>query len=669
MVKKFSGKNSQKCEAVRQAMRRVQRVGSERMPWATFYKEVSRLTGFNNVVTVRNWMQDKAMSLKPAWVDDPAKHTGANGPFNGIAFQDLDETNCVKVVGDVALSCLGKSTSIQLENGVTAKSRRFPASDYGTIEKAMEAALKHTQHVAARTSYYSDDPMAKKIREPPKEEGEKEEEEDGEGGWGSTHGRPRRARSAPLKMREAVSAGDVDAILGPDDNNDSDSSAGDVDAFLGPDDNNDSDSSDGARAPPAISEPPGFEGMSDQDLRDELVNKWGYAEILLKGPGGEGWTPRESLVGWLRKVRQKPLQQLKKELTSAEPDEGILVESPAAAKARALAAADLAAIREAYAREKEDAGSERAPSQMRKKSEERGCGGTRPEALNKLLEPLGDGTGRFGLACCVARGVIKFGSLRCMTQERLGDYVGRGKAVYERLGPKSKPHVDFVQRLAAEMKFKNLSRYFYGSMCHCHLDNVTSLLQRVEKKLSSAAPGAARTPGRARGAKMTGGGTKRQKVEKVEKVESPSATTSATDEDNDSTSDGIVDQAVYDRSPFGPGQLVLVPANAFGDDYADENPETLPGTLLSIKHVELDEAGEERRIWDVRYETGPFETDESFFVRRVSIGRGRRARGFERRSRRRRGHRAQEAAAAGHGVVTREESIFYHYDDQPQRSI
>ena len=186
-------------------------------------------------------------------------------------------------------------------------------------------------------------------------------------------------------------------------------------------------------------------------------------------------------------------------------------------------------------------------------------------------------------------------------------------------------------------------------MCRCHLDNVTSLLHRVEKKLSSAAPGAAQTPGgRARGAKMTGGGTKRQKVEKVEKVESPSATSSATDEDNDSTSDGIVDQAVYDRSPFGPGQLVLVPANAFGDDYADENPETLPGTLLSIKHVELDEAGEERRIWDVRYETGPFETDESFFVRRVSIGRGRRARGFERRSRRRRGHRAQEAAAAGH---------------------
>ena len=298
----------------------------------------------------------------------------------------------------------------------------------------------------------------------------------------STHGRPRRASvelSRPSRSGRAQPGRWADAGCSDEDDDDHEEFEA------------------GAEAPPAISEPPGFEGMSDQDLRDELVNKWGYAEILLKGPGGEGWTPRESLVGWLRKVRQKPLQQLKKELTSAEPDEGILVESPAAAKARALAAADLAAIREAYAREKEDAGSERAPSQMRKKSEQKGCGGTRPEALNKLLEPLGDGTGRFGLACCVARGVIKFGSLRCMTQERLGDYVGRGKAVYEHLGPKSKPHVDFVQRLAAEMKVKNLSRYFYSSMCRCHLDNVTSLLQREEKKKASKrarAPAPAQCP-------------------------------------------------------------------------------------------------------------------------------------------------------------------------------
>ena len=222
----------------------------------------------------------------------------------------------------------------------------------------------------------------------------------------STHGRPRRARSAPLKMREAVSAGDVDA-------------------FLGPDDNNDSDSSDG---------------------------------------------------------------------------EGILVESPAAAEARALAA-DPAAIREAYARELRHDGDDRPA----KDTAEPSCGGVGSLAatgrLGTLLAPMNDGTGRLGLACCVAKGAIKYGSLRCTTEEKLRDYARRGQEVYEDLGPKPKDHVDFIQRLEAELKSKNLSRYFYSSMCRCHLDNVTSLLHRVEKKLSSAAPGAAQVvPGRAGGA-------------------------------------------------------------------------------------------------------------------------------------------------------------------------
>ena len=52
MAKKFKGEDPQKCEAVRQAMRRVRRVGKERMSWATFYKEVSRLADFNNPLTV-----------------------------------------------------------------------------------------------------------------------------------------------------------------------------------------------------------------------------------------------------------------------------------------------------------------------------------------------------------------------------------------------------------------------------------------------------------------------------------------------------------------------------------------------------------------------------------------------------------------------------------------
>ena len=81
---------------------------------------------------------------------------------------------------------------------------------------------------------------------------------------------------------------------------------------------------------------------------------------------------------------------------------------------------------------------------------------------------------------------------------------------------------------------------------------------------------------------MAGGGTKRQKVEPP----------SAMDEDDASDSDEeFMAPTVYARSPFRRGEEVLVPANAFGDDYAAENPETLSGTLICIKSVERDEAG------------------------------------------------------------------------------
>ena len=174
--------------------------------------------------------------------------------------------------------------------------------------------------------------------------------------------------------------------------------------------------------------------------------------------------------------------------------------TPQRKKARALAA-DPAAIREAYARELRHDGDDRPA----KDTAEPSCGGVGSLAatgrLGTLLAPMNDGSGRLGLACCVAKGAIKYGSLRCTTEEKLRDYARRGQQVYEDLGPKPKDHVDFIQRLEAELKSKNLSRYFYSSMCRCHLDNVTSLLHRVEKKLSSAAPGAAQVvPGRAGGA-------------------------------------------------------------------------------------------------------------------------------------------------------------------------
>ena len=116
-----------------------------------------------------------------------------------------------------------------------------------------------------------------------------------------------------------------------------------------------------------------------------------------------------STHGRPRRARSAPLKMREAADVSSSDDE-MVVESPAAAEALALAA-DPAAIREAYAQEKQDTGSERAPSQTRKKSEQTGCGGTRPEARNMLLEPLEEGSRHLGLACCVARGVIKYGSL------------------------------------------------------------------------------------------------------------------------------------------------------------------------------------------------------------------------------------------------------------------
>ena len=260
--------------------------------------------------------------------------------------------------------------------------------------------------------------------------------------------------------------------------------------------------------------------------------------------------------------------------------------------------------------------SSNADAVKRKKNKRKGCGGTRPEARNKLLEPLNNGTGHLGLACCVAQDEIKYGSLRQITEEKLGDYLSRAKAAYEHLTPNAKQHVDFIQRLEAELKFKKHNRYFFSSKCSCHVTSVSKLLHRVEKKNNHAAPGAAQTvPGRAGGAEMAGGDTKRQKVEPPSAMDEDDADASDSDEE-------FMAPAVYARSPFRRGEKVLVPANAFGDDYAAENPETLSGTLICIKSVERDEAGEERRIWDVQYETGPFETDESFFdtdeTRRVS---------------------------------------------------
>jgi hypothetical protein len=62
-------------------------------------------------------------------------------------------------------------------------------------------------------------------------------------------------------------------------------------------------------------------------------------------------------------------------------------------------------------------------------------------------------------------------------------------------------------------------------------------------------------------------------------------------------------------SKWRPGMRVVVPARAFGEEWALENPGDYPGTI-----VELDEECAAGRTWLVDYEDGPTSTDEAFFV-------------------------------------------------------
>ena len=62
-------------------------------------------------------------------------------------------------------------------------------------------------------------------------------------------------------------------------------------------------------------------------------------------------------------------------------------------------------------------------------------------------------------------------------------------------------------------------------------------------------------------------------------------------------------------SRWRPGQAIVVPALAFGAEWALENPGEYAGTI-----VELDEESPAGRTWLVEYADGPTETDENFFI-------------------------------------------------------
>ena len=64
-------------------------------------------------------------------------------------------------------------------------------------------------------------------------------------------------------------------------------------------------------------------------------------------------------------------------------------------------------------------------------------------------------------------------------------------------------------------------------------------------------------------------------------------------------------------SRWRPGQAIVVPARAFGEEWALENPGEYPGTIVQL----AGESAEEGRTWLVQYEEGePHPTDEVFFA-------------------------------------------------------
>ena len=64
-------------------------------------------------------------------------------------------------------------------------------------------------------------------------------------------------------------------------------------------------------------------------------------------------------------------------------------------------------------------------------------------------------------------------------------------------------------------------------------------------------------------------------------------------------------------SRWRPGMRVVVPARAFGEGWALENPGEYAGTIIDLDGA----SAEEGRTWLVKYEEGePWPTDEVFFT-------------------------------------------------------
>ena len=110
---------------------------------------------------------------------------------------------------------------------------------------------------------------------------------------------------------------------------------------------------------------------------------------------------------------------------------------------------------------------------------EPGCGGTCGEALDTLLEPLTDGGGSLGLACCVS--VDGLVTKQAVNEDRLAAIINGAHKEWRFLGDRCRERVEFLKAVSRELKRKGKNRYFYSQKCRSHVGVVTAALAQIKR--------------------------------------------------------------------------------------------------------------------------------------------------------------------------------------------
>ena len=112
-----------------------------------------------------------------------------------------------------------------------------------------------------------------------------------------------------------------------------------------------------------------------------------------------------------------------------------------------------------------------------------GCGGTCGEALDTLLEPLTDGGGLLGLACCVS--VDGLVTKQAVNEDKLTALINEAHKEWRFLGDRCRERVEFLKAVGRELKRKGKNRYFYSQKCRSHVGVVSSALAQIKKNRKS----------------------------------------------------------------------------------------------------------------------------------------------------------------------------------------